>query len=217
MTAAGGAGTGFLPTPYGSTTTAGGMPPVGQMVQPFPEPGLQVRVSMDALQLYATNPPESEEDVRRLAEMPRPWDPAGCSGQLREEMWRWLDQVAIWINEQHLWNVARPGIPECWPAHPHLVHDLAVVACARHYTRYAVNPSALEEWHRHGLPMFLDRLRDRLGDGCQPGKHMARPRTERDDMHADSRARRSRLQRYGDDVERSQDAAVRPTREAWDR
>ena len=76
------------------------------------------------------SPPESEVDLRALAQLPRPWDPATCTGRLREELWAWLDQVAIWINEQHLWNVARPGIPECWPAHPHLVHDLAVLACS---------------------------------------------------------------------------------------
>jgi hypothetical protein len=197
-----------LSSPYISNSTGGMMPLAGLIVQPFPEPGHEVRASMEALQFYSTNPPESEEELRRLAEMPRPWDPAGCSGRLREEMWQWLDQVAIWINQQHLWNVARPGIPECWPAHPHLAHDLAVVASARYYTSFAVNPSALDDWHRYCLPTFLERLRDRLGDGCQPGKHMPRPRTERDDMHADTKTRRGRLQRYRDDVDHAAEAAA---------
>ena len=207
-----------LASPYGSNSTGGMMPLAGPMVRPFPGPAHEVRASMEALQFYATNPPESEEDLRRLAEMPRPWDPAGCTGRLREEMWRWLDQVAIWINEQHLWNLARPGIPECWPAHPHLTHDLAVIAAARYYTSFAVNPGALDDWHRYCLPMFLERLRDRLGDGCQPGKHMSRPRTERDDMHADTKTRHGRMQRYRDDIDRAAEAAaVRPSPGAWDR
>ena len=114
-----------------------------------------------------------------LAELPRPWDPAACTGPLREEIWHWLDRVAIWINTQHLWNVASPGIPECWPAHPHLVNDLAVLACARYYTRYA-SPGPLDAWHRYDLPMFLDRLEHRLGEGCPPGRHSPRPREDRD-------------------------------------
>jgi hypothetical protein len=122
---------------------------------------------------------------------------------MRSELWAWLDLVAMWVNEQHLWNVTRPGIPECWPAHPHLVHDLAVLACSRYYTSFAVTPAALEDWHRYGLPGFLERLRDRLGDGCQPSKHQPRPRRERDESHASTRVRRGRKQRYRDDVDRA--------------
>ena len=80
------------------------------MVEPFPEPGGGgIREAMDALELAATYQPEIEDEVQELAAMPRPWDPATCPGPLREEIWQWLDRVAIWINTQHLWNVASPG------------------------------------------------------------------------------------------------------------
>ena len=180
----------------------GMMPLVGLMVRPFPEPGPTIRTAMEHLQQAAVEPPADEEALRELAQMPRPWDPGTCTGQMRAELWAWLDQVAMWVNEQHLWNVTRPGIPECWPAHPHLVHDLAVLACSRYYTSFAINPAALEDWHRYGLPGFLERLKDRLGDACQPGKHQLRPRRERDESHASTPVRRGRRQRYRDDVDR---------------
>ncbi|UUZ59551.1 hypothetical protein [Nocardioides sp. B-3] len=92
-----------------------------------------------------------------------------------------------------------------------MVHDLAVMACSRHYASYAVTPAALEDWHRHGLPGFLERLRDRLGDACQPGKHQPRPRHERDESHASTEMRRSRKQRHRDDIARAAERA--PTTE----
>lgn len=173
------------------------MPLLGLMVHPFPEPGGMVRAAMEHLQQATVQPPIDEGEWRDLASMPRPWDPGTCMGQTRIELWDWLDQVAMWINEQHLWNVTRPGIPECWPAHPHVVHDLAVLACSRYYTTFSVTPAALDDWHRYALPSFLDRLRDRLGDACQPGKHQSRPRRERDEAYASAHPRgwRSQLQR----------------------
>lgn len=191
-------------TPNGN----GMMPLVGLMVRPFPEPGPTIRTAMEQLQQATVEPPADEEELRELAQMPRPWDPGTCTGLMRSELWAWLDQVAMWVNEEHLWNVTRPGIPECWPAHPHLVHDLAVLACSRYYTSFAVTPAALEDWHRYGLPGFLERLRDRLGDGCQPSKHQPRPRRERDESHASTRVRRGRKQRYRDDVDRAGELAA---------
>ena len=58
------------------------------------------------------------------------------------------------------------------------------------------------------LPGFLERLRDRLGDGCQPGKHQPRPRNERDETHASTPVRRGRRQRYRDDVDRAGELAA---------
>lgn len=176
------------------------MPVRGLMVEPFPEPGAQVRAAMETLQLATVNPPETEHGLQRIADLPRPWDPASCSGTLRGQVWEWLEQVAAWINTQHLWSVHRPGVPECWPAHPHLVHDLAVVACARYYAAFAATPAQLEEWHRYSLPLFLDRIRERLEDGCQPGKHMAPPRAERNAKHTAEEPTRARAARYADDV-----------------
>ena len=188
------------------------MPLVGLMVRPFPEPGPTIHAAMGQLQWLTGETSADEEEMRALAQMPRPWDPATCAGQMRTELWAWLDVVAMWVNEQHLWNVTRPGIPECWPAHPHLVHDLAVLACNRYNTRFAVTPVPLEDWHRNGLPEFLERLRDRLGDGCQPGKHQPRPRRERDETHASAPVRRGREERYRDDLDRAGELAAVTTR-----
>ena len=170
------------------------------LVLPFPEPGRMLSVSMEELQYYALNPPEDEDDVRAMAALPRPWDPATCDGRLRGELWAWLDHVARWINEQHLWGVG-VGLPECWPAHPHVIHDLAVVACARYYTAFALAPTALDDWHRYSLPSFLERLSSRLDGGCQPGRHTDPPRGERD-RHAQAPAAIAFRRRFMlDDVE----------------
>jgi hypothetical protein len=159
----------------------GMMPLVGLMVRPFPEPGPTIRTAMEQLQQATVEPPADEDELRELAQMPRPWDPATCTGLMRSELWAWLDLVAMWVN----------------------VHDLAVLACSRYYTSFAVTPAALEDWHRYALPGFLERLRDRLGDGCQPSKHQPRPRRERDESHASTPVRRGRKQRYRDDVDRT--------------
>jgi hypothetical protein len=182
-------------------------PPLGPMVRPFPVPGPTLRTAMEQLQQAALDPFATDEELRELAQLPRPWDPGTCTETMRAELWTWLDLVAMWVNEQHLWNVTRPGIPECWPAHPHLVHDLAVLACTRYYTSFAVTPAALEDWHRYGLPAFLERVRDRLGDGCQPARHQPRPRNERDDSHAAPAARAIRKKHYLDDANDTRRAA----------
>ena len=63
-------------------------------------------------------------------------------------------------------------IPSCWPAHPHIAHELAVVASLRYDAGFDPSPNNLEEWHRHALPAFMDRMAARLGsNGCPPGKH----------------------------------------------
>ncbi len=188
------------PSASGPTSVVWPFPVRGLMAVPFPEPGATVLTAMAQLQLASENPPTDEDALAQLAALPRPWDPATCTGRLREELWTWLEQVAAWINTEHLWNVTRPGIPECWPAHPHLVHDLAAVGCSRYYTSYAVTPAALEDWHRNNLPAFLDRIRDRLDTGCQPGHHQPRPRLERDRSFGAPEIRRARALRYHDDV-----------------
>lgn len=188
--------------------TAGADGDAAAIVQPFPAPGPLVQQAYNDLALAASLTPDQQQALGDTQQLPRPWDPASCTGRMRTELWAWLDMVATWVNEQHLWNVVRPGIPECWPAHPHLVHDLAVLACSRYGTRFTVTPAALEDWHRHGLPGFLERLRDRLGDGCQPGKHQTRPRRERDAAHASTPVRRGRQQHYRDDLDRAAELAA---------
>jgi hypothetical protein len=150
------------------------------VVDPFPQPPQTVRAAIDQLHLAATSPIASDEAVRQLAALPRPWDPATCLGRLRTDLGTWLNDVAPWINTQHLWALNSPGIPACWPNHPHLIHDLAVVASSRYLASYAVTPAALEEWHRYALPAFLGRLAERLGDGCLSEHQSTPPRSGRD-------------------------------------
>jgi hypothetical protein len=148
------------------------------LVQPFPRPGPLVQDRLEKLLRAAVGIPV--EQAENMLTLERPWDPGACTGALRRELWHWLDHVAFWINTQHLWNAVGPGVPECWTFHPHVVHDLAVIACARYIAARSSTPTAMDEWHRYTLPLFLDRLDRRLGEGCPPGRHAPRPRADRD-------------------------------------
>ena len=116
-----------------------------------------------------------------IHELPRPWEPESCPPKLRGEIWAWLDQVVDWLNTDYCWD---PDglIPACWPHHPHLVHELAVLADQRRLAGQAFTSDLLEEWHRYTLPSFHDRLRSRLRSHCDeatnPGRRKAaRPAT----------------------------------------
>ena len=113
----------------------------------FPAPSPLIVGALDELRLAAASPPEAESDLRRLAMLPRPWDPPTCPTELRRILYTWLDDVVAWINEEHTWRVERV-IPLCWVDHPHIVHELATVACLRWEAEYAVSAVMLEEWHR---------------------------------------------------------------------
>lgn len=197
----------YQPASHRERSDTGAMPNSGPMVRPFPQPGTLVRSAIGELQHILNQPPEDENELRQLELLPRPWDPGTCTGQLRAELWEWLDRTAIWINNQHLWNLQRPGIPSCWPAHPNLVHDLAVLTCTRYIAGSTLTPDALAEWHGATLPGFLYRLNERLGDTCQPGRHEPSPRHERDQKHIEEQQRQCRRQRYADDVEFADRAA----------
>jgi len=56
------------------------------------------------------------------------------------------------------------------------VHEPATVACLRWESEYAVSAAVLDQWHRHTLPLFLERIAQRIGPtGCPPGKHQPNP------------------------------------------
>lgn len=57
-------------------------------------------------------------------------------------------------------------IPTCWPDHPHLVHEIAVLADQRRRASIDTTSNTLEEWHRYCLPSFLDRLKSRTKQSC---------------------------------------------------
>jgi hypothetical protein len=69
----------------------------------------------------------SPEQIRALGDarlLPRPWEPATCRTQ---QLRSWLDAVVTWLITEYVWEVA-DTIPACWPQHPHLVHEIAVLA-----------------------------------------------------------------------------------------
>lgn len=171
-----------------------------RVVAPFPRPGVLVTKAMQDLHLATLDPPYLDDDLTRVRQLPRPWDPGNCTGSVRNELYRWLDDVAHWINTQHLWGVNTPGVPECWPAHPHIVHDLATVACGRFYCSATTTPDELEDWHRHTLPLFLSRLHERLGESCPPGRHTDPPRRERNRRFASDPPRDTRQRAFARDL-----------------
>ena len=78
--------------------------------------------------------------------LPRPWDPPTCvDPDLRAELWEWLEAVVTWLNHEYVWDVSGI-IPHCWPKHPHLVHEVAVLADLRRRAGQALSSDALEEW-----------------------------------------------------------------------
>ncbi len=114
----------------------------------------------------------SPEQIRALGDarlLPRPWEPASCrTPQLRQQLWLWLDAVVDWLVTEYVWEAA-DTIPACWPQHPHLVHEIAVLADQRRRAGHAFTSDALEEWHRYSLPAFTERMKSRLRNHCEDG------------------------------------------------
>lgn len=175
----------------------------GLMAAPFPEPpGVVARV-LDELRIAAAATDETEHESRRVATLPRPWDPPSCPPELRRNIYLWLDDVAGWINEQHTWRPDRV-IPICWDLHPHIVHELATVACLRWEATFERTPAAIEEWHRYTVPAFLVRVVDRIGEtGCPPGRHQPSPGGGREAIYRnqDETARRRRRRSQDEESE----------------
>ncbi len=157
-----------------NTSKASGPDP-GVGLRDFPRIGERMRVAYADLWLAgAVRDDEQAQTVGAADEVPRPWDPATCHDpRLRREVWQWLDRVVDWINTEYGWDVDGL-IPECWYFHPHLVHELGVVADQRRRAGLAYTSDALEEWHRYGLPSFLDRMRNRIRSYCDY-THKAHP------------------------------------------
>ena len=147
----------------------------GLIATPFPPPPGVVAAVLDELRIAAAATDETVHEARRVALLPRPWDPPTCVPEIRQSMYAWMDEVVAWINEEHTWRTDRV-IPICWDLHPHVVHELATVACLRWEASFARTPAALEDWHRFTLPAFLSRVIDRIGEtGCPPGRDPTNP------------------------------------------
>ncbi len=150
-------------TPYVSDdrgVTTRGETDVRGVVIPLPAPGERLLTVLTEWELIDDGQHPYSVDLAR------PWEPATCTDPgLRGELWEWLDQFVSWVNEQCLWD---PGdvIPPCWPHHPHLVHELAVLAVQRLQASRTPTASALEQWQTHTLPAFLNRSHTRLRRHC---------------------------------------------------
>ena len=123
---------------------------------------------------------ESEKDyMDDHNQLPKPWDVASCEDvNLRRDVWDWYDRVVTWFNHEYVWDPDAGMFPPCWPLHPHLVHEIGVLADQRRRANLALNSNALEEWHRYGAPAFLDRLKERLKQHCDD-EHQAWPAKSR--------------------------------------
>jgi hypothetical protein len=149
------------------------------IVRDFPAPTKLLASAFAQLQIARSDDEEAKKALGALSELARPWDPASCPPLLRKELWVWLDGVVGWLNHEYTWQADRV-IPSCWPAHPHIVHEIAVLACLRLSAGHALTADAMEDWHRYVVPGFFDRMLARLGGSpCQPGSHKAWPGASR--------------------------------------
>ena len=172
------------------------------MIDAFPHAGRRVEHAYAELELAAGAGTRQQQDVlgdpRLLA---RPWDPASCvDPQLRAEIWQWLERVATWLNREYVWD-PDAMIPSCWSRHPHLVHEIAVLADLRRRAGLALTADALEESHRYAVPAFTDRMRQRLREHCQDGGHQPWPAKGRHTRHQDETSRRDRAAAHCADVD----------------
>lgn len=149
------------------------------IVAPFPTPPDPVSEALNVLAVLRSGNQKRIELLGDRKNLPRPWNPASCPGELRADLWRWCDEIASWINREYAW---RPTgmIPGCWPRHPHIAQELAVLGCLRLTAEDSYSPELLEDWHRSALPLFLDRIATRIGDGgCRTGRHVDWPGASR--------------------------------------
>ncbi len=98
------------------------------------------------------------------------------------------DEITNWINREYVW---RPTgmIPSCWPWHPHIAHELPLLGCLRLTAEDSYSPELLEDWHRYSLPLFLERMATRIGEGgCGSGRHADWPAASRHQADTDRAA-----------------------------
>jgi hypothetical protein len=145
----------------------------------FPQPSGSILKALEMLAMLRDGDPGQLQALEDLSELPRPWEPATCPQHLRAAVWRWCDQVTVWLNTDYAWRPAHL-IPACWPRHPHIARELVVLAFLRLEAEEATGPHLLEDWQRYSYPMFCDRMAGRLGDStCRVGKHQDWPAESR--------------------------------------
>ncbi len=173
-------------------------PAADRMVEPFPTPPRLVEKAYAKLRVLDTGTDEEIEALGRLELLDQPWEPTRCAPAVRRQVWDWLDDVAAWVNHEYGWGVERL-IPPCWPAHPHITHELAVLADQRYTAGLAFHGGPAEEWHRYSLPMFLERMSYRLGSRCV-NRHDEWPAAARFHTFTSPPATAERTVRFDDDT-----------------
>ena len=170
------------------------------LVRAFPRPRQLVALAYRELDVAATGTDGQRKELGDIGTLPRPWDPASCdTPQLRAELWTWLDAVVIWINHEYVFDPV-DTIPPCWPQHPHLINEIAVLADQRRRAGYAYTSDALEEWHRYNLPAFLERMRRRVADHCQDTHPPTWPAAGRFARHLSDAAAQTRWTAFHHDI-----------------
>ncbi|WP_232546982.1 hypothetical protein [Propioniciclava soli] len=181
-------------------------PEPDELVRAFPTPGPLLGTAYRDLYLATEGSDNQKAAIGDPSLLPKPWDPPTCRNpQLRAELWGWLDAVAIWINHEYVWD-PDSTIPPCWPQHPHIVHELAVMADQRRRAGITLDSNALEEWHRYTLPGFLERLRGRLKAHCETD-HQPWPARGRGARYTDTRNTERRRDAFNGDLRQLQPAA----------
>jgi hypothetical protein len=176
-----------------------GSPADRLLVQPFPAPGKLVALAYRELDRAAAGSPEQIRALGDARLLPRAWEPASCrTAQLREQLWLWLEAVVEWLVIEYVWEAA-DTIPACWPQHPHLVHEIAVLADQRRRAGHAFTSDALEEWHRYSLPAFTEHMKTRLRSHCEDG-HQAWPAKGRHTRYTAEINQRTREEHSARDV-----------------
>ena len=182
------------------TTDPAAEPAERQMIRAFPEGGALIRLAYRELHISANGTKEQKNALGDVRLLPRPWDPPTCRNtELREQVWAWLEDVVTWLNHEYVWDVSAV-IPSCWPRHPHLVHEIAVLADHRRKAGAALTSDGLEEWHRYALPGFIDRMRARIKDHCEEG-HQRWPASSRYARHTSDLISCDRTHIYGLDLQ----------------
>ncbi|WP_202911665.1 hypothetical protein [Segeticoccus rhizosphaerae] len=170
------------------------------MTLPFPVGGNLIRLAYRELAIAANGDQNQVRALGDITQLPRPWDPPTCTQpELREQLWAWLEDVVRWLNHEYTWDI-NGTIPACWPQHPHLVHEIAVLADQRRRAGLALNSDLMEEWHRYALPAFTERMRNRTKDHCEEG-HQGWPGKSRYTRHTSERSASDRGRAYRADVQ----------------
>lgn len=92
--------------------------------------------------------------------------------------------VRRWVADYNVVHAvtSRELIPDCWPLHPGLAYDLAVMVWVYYDTHHdrRTTPLMAGDYHLRYLPGFRSRLDHLLGSdpaGCRAGEHPASWRT----------------------------------------